>query len=75
MILIDSSLEYVLSIGFGEYGKAGYLSWGRLLADARHSAIFGERLWIIASPIVGIVLSILGANMVGDSLSRNQAQK
>jgi len=44
IILIDTTLEYILSIGFGEYGKADYLSWGKILADARHSAIFGEKL-------------------------------
>ncbi|KPL06466.1 hypothetical protein AMJ86_08400 [bacterium SM23_57] len=71
VILIDSSLEYVLSIGFGEYGKAGYLSWGRILADARHSVIFGQKLWIIVPPILCITLSILGSNMIGDSLSKS----
>lgn len=75
VILIDSTLEYVLSIGFGGYGKAGYLSWGRILADARHSAIFGEKLWIIVPPISGIVLSILGFNIIGDYLSTAFSRK
>jgi peptide/nickel transport system permease protein len=75
IILVESSLEYILSIGFGEYGKAGYLSWGRILADARHSAIFGEKLWIIVPPILCITLSILGSNMIGDSLSKSLSQR
>ena len=75
IILVESSLEYILSIGFGEYGKAGYLSWGRILADARHSAIFGEKLWIIVPPILCIMLSILGANIIGDSLSKSPSRR
>ena len=75
VILIDSSLEYVLSIGFGEYGKMGYLSWGKILADARHSVIFGQKLWIIVPPILCITLSILGSNMIGDSLSKDLSRR
>jgi peptide/nickel transport system permease protein len=75
IILVESSLEYILSIGFGEYGKAGYLSWGRILADARPSAIFGEKLWIIVPPILCITFSILGSNMIGDSLSKNFSRR
>ena len=71
VVLIDSSFEYIISIGFGDFGKGGYLSWGKILADARHSAIFGENLWIILPPIIGIVTAIIGANLTGDGIAKN----
>lgn len=71
ILLINSSLEYVLAIGFGDFGNVNYLTWGKLLADARHSAIFGNNLWIILPPLLGISATILGTNILGDGIHNN----
>lgn len=67
-ILVESALGYAFEIGFGELGTGGYLSWGKILAEARRSILFGESLWIIASPILVTIMSILGVNIIGDTL-------
>lgn len=68
-ILVESALGYAFEIGFGELGTGGYLSWGKILAESRRSILFVENLWIVASPIVVTIMSILGVNIVGDSLA------
>jgi peptide/nickel transport system permease protein len=67
-ILIESALGYAFEIGFGELGTGGYLSWGKILAEARRAVLFGENLWIIFFPILVTIMSILGVNIIGDSL-------
>jgi peptide/nickel transport system permease protein len=67
-ILIESALGYAFEIGFGELGTGGYLSWGKILAEARRAILFGENLWIIFFPIAVTVVSILGVNIIGDNL-------
>ena len=68
-ILVESALGYAFEIGFGELGTGGYLSWGKILAEARRSILFVENLWIVASPIFVTIMSILGVNIIGDSLA------
>jgi len=68
-VIIDSSLDFMMEIGFGDYGKGGYISWGTLLADARQSAIFGKDLWIVLVPGIGVVFTILGTNLIGEGLA------
>ncbi len=67
-ILIESALGYAFEIGFGELGTGGYLSWGKILAEARRAILFGENLWIVFFPILVTIMSILGVNIIGDSL-------
>lgn len=67
-ILIESALGYAFEIGFGELGTGGYLSWGRILAEARRAILFSENLWIVFFPILVTIMSILGVNIIGDSL-------
>ena len=67
-ILVESALGYAFEIGFGELGTGGYLSWGKILAEARRSILFGESLWIIGAPILVTIMSILGVNIIGDTL-------
>ncbi|MBU3914336.1 hypothetical protein KKA14_02285 [bacterium] len=67
-IMIESALGYAFEIGFGELGTGGYLSWGKILAEARRSILFGEKLWIIFPPIMVTIMSILGVNIIGDTL-------
>jgi peptide/nickel transport system permease protein len=68
-ILVESALGYAFEIGFGELGTGGYLSWGKILAEARRSILFVENLWIISSPILVTIMSILGVNIIGDTLA------
>jgi len=67
-ILIESALGYAFEIGFGELGTGGYLSWGKILAEARRAILFSENLWIVIFPILVTVMSILGVNIIGDSM-------
>ncbi|MBU2513267.1 ABC transporter permease [bacterium] len=67
-ILVESALGYAFEIGFGELGTGGYLSWGKILAEARRSILFIENLWIVAFPILVTIMSILGVNLIGDTL-------
>ncbi len=67
-ILIESALGYAFEIGFGELGTGGYLSWGKILAEARRSILFGENFWIVLFPILVTIMSILGVNIIGDTL-------
>ncbi len=68
-ILVESALGYAFEIGFGELGTGGYLSWGKILAEARRSILFVENLWIVSSPILVTIMSILGVNIIGDTLA------
>lgn len=67
-ILVESALGYAFEIGFGELGTGGYLSWGKILAEARRSILFIENLWIVTFPILVTIMSILGINLIGDTL-------
>lgn len=67
-ILIESALGYAFEIGFGDLGTGGYLSWGKILAESRRSILFGENTWIVAFPILVTIMSILGINIIGDTL-------
>ncbi len=67
-ILVESALGYAFEIGFGELGTGGYLSWGKILAEARRSILFIENLWIVTFPILVTIMSILGVNLIGDTL-------
>lgn len=69
-ILIETGLGYAFEVGFGEIGTGNYLSWGQILAESRKSILFGESVWIIASPIVVTIMSILGINILGDCLAK-----
>ena len=69
-ILIESALGYAFEIGFGELGTGGYLSWGKILAEGRRSLLFGENLWIVLFPILVTIMSILGINIIGDTLAK-----
>ncbi len=64
-ILIDSALGYAFQIGFG---NSGYLSWGKILAESKGSILFGVKIWIIFPTIMVTVMSILGVNIIGDTL-------
>ncbi len=68
-ILIESALGYAFEIGFGDLGTGGYLSWGKILAEARRSILFAENIWIVLFPIIIIIVSILGVNILGDRLA------
>jgi peptide/nickel transport system permease protein len=68
-LLTESAIGYIFEIGFGDLGTGGYLSLGKLLAEARRSILFGEKLWIIMPPIIITVISILGVNIIGDTLA------
>lgn len=70
-ILIESALGYAFEIGFGELGTGGYLSWGKILAEARRSILFSENIWIVSFPILVTVMSILGVNIIGDMLVKH----
>ena len=67
-ILVESALGYAFEIGFGELGTGGYLSWGKILAEARRSILFIENLWIVTFPVLVTIMSILGINLIGDTL-------
>jgi len=67
-ILIESALGYAFEIGFGDLGTGGYLSWGKILAESRRSILFGENTWIVIFPILVTIMSILGINIIGDTL-------
>jgi peptide/nickel transport system permease protein len=69
-ILIETGLGYAFEVGFGEIGTGNYLSWGQILAESRKSILFGESVWIIASPIIVTIMSILGINILGDCLAK-----
>ena len=68
VLLIESALGYAFEIGFGDLGTGGYLSWGKILAEARRSILFGYNFRIVFFPIAVTLMSILGVNMLGDSL-------
>lgn len=68
-ILLETALGYAYKIGFGDLGSGGYLSWGKILAESRRSVLFGENLSIIAFPIIVTLMTILGANIIGDDLA------
>lgn len=68
-ILLETALGYAYKIGFGDLGSGGYLSWGKILAESRRSVLFGENISIIAYPIIVTLMTILGANIVGDYLA------
>ncbi|MCP4752258.1 MAG: hypothetical protein GY866_15295 [Proteobacteria bacterium] len=70
-ILVESALGYAFEIGFGDLGTGGYLSWGKILAEARRSILFGENLRIVAFPIAVTIMSILGVNVIGDTLVKH----
>lgn len=69
-ILLETALGYAYKIGFGDLGSGGYLSWGKILAESRRSVLFGENISIIAYPIIVTLVTILGANIVGDYLAK-----
>lgn len=69
-ILIETGLGYAFEVGFGEIGTGNYLSWGQILAESRKAILFGKDVWIIASPIVVTIMSILGINILGDCLAK-----
>ncbi len=69
-ILIETGLGYAFEVGFGEIGTGNYLSWGQILAESRKAILFGREIWIIASPIIVTIMSILGINILGDCLAK-----
>lgn len=69
-LLLESALSFAYEVGFGDLGTGGYLSWGKLLAEARRSIIFGENVMIVGPPIIATLVSILGINLVGDQLAK-----
>ncbi len=70
-ILIESAIGYAFEIGFGDLGTGGYLSWGKILAEARRSILFAENFWIVLFPILVTIMSILGSNMLGDIFAKH----
>ncbi|MDH5560257.1 MAG: hypothetical protein OEY59_05320 [Deltaproteobacteria bacterium] len=70
-LLLESALGYAFEIGFGDLGTGGYLSWGKILAEARRSILFGENIYVIIPPIIVTLSSILGVNILGDSLAKH----
>jgi len=70
-LLLESALSFAFEIGFGDLGSGGYLSWGKLLAEARRSILFGEQSWIVLAPTLATLSSILGINILGDQIAKN----
>lgn len=72
IILMSSAIDYILEIGFGDYGQTGILSLGKLLAHGRQSVVFGEGLWAVLTPAVGILISVLGSSLLVEGLTRRR---
>ncbi|OGH00736.1 MAG: hypothetical protein A2600_11185 [Candidatus Lambdaproteobacteria bacterium RIFOXYD1_FULL_56_27] len=72
-LLLESALSFAFEIGFGDLGTGGYQSWGKLLAEARRSILFGENGWIVLPPIVATLLSIMGVNALGQRLAQSSS--
>ena len=70
-LLLESAMSYAFEIGFGDLGTGGYLSWGKILAEARRSILFGENIFVIIPPILVTLISILGSNILGDGLAKH----
>jgi len=73
-LLLESALSFAFEIGFGDLGSGGYLSWGKLLAEARRSILFGEHSWIVLAPTLATLASILGINVLGDQIANKIQQ-
>jgi len=72
IILMSSAIDYILEIGFGDYGQTGILSLGKLLAHGRQSVVFGEGLWAVLTPAIGILISVLGSSLLVEGLTRRR---
>ncbi len=64
VILMSSAVDYILEIGFGDYGQTGILSLGKLLAHGRQSVVFGEGYWAVLTPSIGILICVLGSGLL-----------
>jgi peptide/nickel transport system permease protein len=62
IILAEAFLSY-LGIGIQE----PLVSWGTLMHDAQNLQTLGSHLWIM-SPVIFIVIAVLGFNFLGDGL-------
>ncbi|OGG94923.1 MAG: hypothetical protein A2527_06180 [Candidatus Lambdaproteobacteria bacterium RIFOXYD2_FULL_50_16] len=72
-LLLESALSFAFEIGFGDLGTGGYQSWGKLLAEARRSILFGENAWIVLPPILATLISIMGVNALGQRLAQSSS--
>lgn len=61
MVLMESALSF---LGLGT--QPPYPSWGRMLSDGR--SYLANAWWISTIPGLAIVLTVLGVNLLGDSL-------
>jgi ABC-type dipeptide/oligopeptide/nickel transport system permease subunit len=73
IILMSSAVDYILEIGFGDYGQTGILSLGKLLAHGRQSMVFGQGLWAVLTPAFGILISVLGGSLMVEGLTRRKS--
>jgi len=64
IILMSTAVDYMFEIGFGEYGRAGVLTLGRLLAQNREALVFGKASWAVLPPTFAILISVLGGCLV-----------
>jgi len=72
IILMSSAVDYILEIGFGDYGQTGIVSLGKLLAHGRQSVVFGEGLWAVLTPAIGILISVLGSQLLVEGLTKRR---
>lgn len=72
IILMSSAVDYILEIGFGDYGQTGIISLGKLLAHGRQSVVFGEGLWAVLTPAIAILISVLGGSLLVEGLTRRK---
>jgi peptide/nickel transport system permease protein len=63
-VVVEAILSFVgLSV------EPSVAAWGAMIADARQSIY--EAPWGLIMPVLGIIVSVLGANLLGDGLRRS----
>ena len=63
-VVVEAILSFVgLSV------EPSVSAWGAMIADARQSMY--EAPWSLVAPVLGIFVSVLGANLLGDGLRRS----
>lgn len=68
IVLMNSAVDYILEIGFGDLGKTGVLTLGELLAQSRKAMIFEQGYSAVIAAIVCVLFSVLGSALLVEGL-------
>lgn len=72
IVLMNSAVDYILVMSFGDLGRTEVLTLGELLAQSRKAIIYEQGYNAIITSIICVLASILGSVLLVEGLKKQQ---